>query len=87
MATIPLSIPKPKLWMPRQVLVTPDSLKHAHGLAMAERAGQLGVRVIELKNNRLGIRSDDYVGAKTTLAIVTASQSARKLQPIPPSAD
>lgn len=54
---------------------------------MAERAARSGVRVVELKNNRLGIRADDYVGAKTTLAIVTATESARKLQPIPPSAD
>jgi spore photoproduct lyase len=54
---------------------------------MVERAAKLGARIIELKSKRLGIRSDDYVQAKTTLAIVTATESARKLQPIPPSAD
>ncbi|HEX4773502.1 MAG TPA: hypothetical protein VH351_21910 [Bryobacteraceae bacterium] len=87
MAATALSPLRPKLWTPRQVLVTPEALNYAHGRAMVERAAQLGARVVQLKNNRLGIRSDDYVQAKTTLAIVTASESARKLQPIPPSAD
>jgi spore photoproduct lyase len=54
---------------------------------MVERAARLGARVVELKSNRLGIQAADYVQAKTTLAVVTASESARKLQPIPPSAD
>ncbi len=54
---------------------------------MAQRAARFGARVVELKNNRLGIRSDEYVQAKTTLVIITASESVRKLQPIPPSAD
>ncbi|MCU1329811.1 MAG: Radical domain protein [Bryobacterales bacterium] len=54
---------------------------------MAERAAQLGANVVELKNNRLGIRAADYVQAKTALAITTSTEIARKLQPIPPSAD
>lgn len=87
MAAPALPVLKPRLWTPRQVLITPEALKYAHGRAMAERAAQLGAGVIELKNNRLGIASDDYVQAKTTLAIVTSSKSLRKLQPIPPSAD
>lgn len=82
----PPSLPKPKRWTPRQVLITPDALKYSHCRAMAERAARLGANVVELTNNRLGLRAADYVQAKTTLAITTSTESARKLQPIPPSA-
>ena len=87
MAATTSSVLKPTLWTPRRVLVTPDALQYAHGTAMVERAARLGAHIVELKNNRLGIPADDYVQAKTTLAIVTSTESARKLQPIPPSAD
>jgi spore photoproduct lyase len=86
-SALPIVVPKPKLWVPRQVLVTPEALAHAHGRAILERAAAFGAKIVELKSSRLGIRSGDYVQAKTTLAIVTASESARRLQPIPPSAD
>jgi spore photoproduct lyase len=59
MAACAITPSKPKLWMPRQVLVTPDAFKHRHGIEMAERVAQLGARVVELKNNRLGIPADD----------------------------
>ncbi len=57
-----------------------------------ERAAGFGSDIIELKSNRLtglrgGTEREEYVRAKTTLAVVVASESARKLQPIPPSAD
>jgi len=54
---------------------------------MAERAAALGAEVVQLKSDRLAGLPDAYRDAKTTLAIVTASPSRRRLQPIPPSAD
>ena len=54
---------------------------------MAERAAALGAEVVQLKSDRLTGLPDGYRDAKTTLAIVTASPSRRRLQPIPPSAD
>lgn len=59
---------------------------------MAERAAATGAEIVELKTNRVtGLRGEtpqaEYAGAKTTLAITVSAPSARKLQPIPPSAD
>ena len=60
---------------------------------MAERAAALGATVVELPTDRLGDLVSgqdpraDYRDAKTTLAIVVASEAKRRLQPIPPSAD
>jgi spore photoproduct lyase len=83
--------PKPKLWVPRRVLVTPSALRWEHGRGIAERAAALGAEVVELKADRLPAPGGDerqaYREAKTTLAVVTASPSKRRLQPIPPSAD
>src|SRR4051812_50216455 len=81
-----------KLWVPRQVLVTPDALRWEHGRAMVDRAVRLGSEIVELKTNRLtglrgGTQREEYARAKTTLAVTVASESARNLQPIPPSAD
>jgi spore photoproduct lyase len=74
------------------VLVTPAALEHPHGRRMAERCEALGVPVERLPANRLtGLRGEDerdtYRRAKSTLAVVVSPPSARKLQPIPPSAD
>jgi len=74
------------------VLVTPAALEHEHGHAIVARAAALGADVHRLPANRLtGLRGADeretYRLAKTTLAVVTAPPSARRLQPIPPSAD
>lgn len=82
----------PKLWIPRRVLITPDALTWAEGRRIAERAAGLGAEITELKSNRLtGLRGEtprgEYVQAKTTLAVTVAGAGARKLQPIPPSAD
>jgi spore photoproduct lyase len=82
----------PRLWRPKRVLVTPAALEWEHGRAILERAAALGSEIIELKSNRLtGIVGENnrqaYVNAKTTLAVVVASPSKRRLQPIPPSAD
>src|SRR5687768_9431658 len=81
-----------KLWMPKQVLITPAALEEPWGQQIYERVKALGLPVLELKQNRLvNLRGADeretYRKAKNTLAIVTAPASALKLQPIPPSAD
>ncbi|WP_407523186.1 SPL family radical SAM protein [Methylobacterium oryzisoli] len=92
-APVPLAAPRPaRLWRPRQVLVTPASLDHAHGRAMVARVEALGLPVERLAGNRLtGLRHADprraYAEAKNTLAIVVAPPTKLKLQPIPPSAD
>lgn len=83
---------KAKLWLPKQVLITPAALQEPWGQQMYERVKALGLPIQELKHNRLvGLRGEDeretYRKAKSTLAIVTAPPSALKLQPIPPSAD
>ena len=54
---------------------------------MVDRAAALGSEVVRLRADRLAGLPDAYRDAKTTLAIVTASPSRRRLQPIPPSAD
>jgi spore photoproduct lyase len=84
--------PSAKLWMPKQVLITPAAMKEPWGQQIYERVKSLGLPVQELKQNRItGLRGEDaretYRKAKSTLAIVTAPAGALKLQPIPPSAD
>lgn len=86
-----------RLWRPRRVYITPDAYALPHGRTMLERAESFGAEVIRLKQNRLtglsGTPGDPkseqktYALAKTSFAIVVAPPSARKLQPIPPSAD
>ncbi|WP_419804514.1 spore photoproduct lyase family protein [Terriglobus sp.] len=85
-----------RLWRPRRVYITPDAYALPHGRAMLERAEGFGAEVIRLKQNRLtGLSGQPgekderkaYALAKTSLAIVVSPPSARRLQPIPPSAD
>ncbi len=81
-----------RLWRPRQVMITPDAHALPFGRAMLDRAEALGAKVIRLKANRLsGFAAEtpgkSYALAKSTLAIVVSPPGARKLQPIPPSAD
>ena len=54
---------------------------------MAERAAALGSEIVRLNADRLTGLPDTYRDAKSTMAVVTASPSRRRLQPIPPSAD
>ena len=59
---------------------------------IATRAAEFGAEIVELKANRLtglneGSLQEMYVRAKSTLAVLVSPPSARKLQPIPPSAD
>ncbi len=87
-----LPLARPRLWQPRRVLVTASALGWEHGRAMVERLRALGVPVEELPTDRVKLDMPDdprraYAEAKSTLAIVVASPSKRKLQPIAPSAD
>jgi spore photoproduct lyase len=87
-----VNLPRPKLWQPKRVLVTPAALDWEHGHAILARAEALDCEVVRLKANRLvGLAGEDsrraYVDAKNTLAIVVAPPAKLRLQPIPPSAD
>jgi spore photoproduct lyase len=82
----------PKRWRPKRVLITPAALRWPLAARVAERAAALGAEVTELPANRLtGLRGatdrETYALAKSTLAVVEAPPSKRRLQPIPPSAD
>ena len=74
-------------WIPKRLLATPSALDWPYGAAVAERAAALGAEVVRLRADRLSGLPDSYRDAKTTMALVTASPSRRRLQPIPPSAD
>ncbi len=76
-----------KPWAPKRVLATPSALQWPHGAAIVERAATLGAEVVRLRSDRLAGLPDTYRDAKTTLAVVVASPSRRRLEPIPPSAD
>ena len=81
-----------RLWMPRQVLFTPDALEEPFGQQIYTRVTDLNLPVTILKTNRLtGLRGEDdrqtYRNAKQTLAVVKAPPGTFRLQPIPPSAD
>ena len=74
-------------WIPKRVLVTPAALGFAHGAAMVDRAAAAGSEIVRLPADRLSGLPDSYRDAKTTLAVVVASPSRRRPDPIPPSAD
>ncbi len=83
---------RPRQWRPKRVIITRSAREHAHGRAIADRVAALGIAVTQLPNDRLqlGLPDDErraYAEAKSTLAIVVAPPSKRKLQPIAPSAD
>ena len=85
-------LPSSRLWLPKRLLVTRSALAWDHGRAVATRAGDLGVEVVELPSDRLQLDMPDdprraYAQAKQTMALTVASPSKRKLQPIAPSAD
>ena len=69
------------------MLVTPSALSFAHGAAMVERAAAAGAEIVRLPADRLSGLPDSYQDAKSTMAVVVASPSRRRPQPIPPSAD
>ena len=81
-----------RLWRPKRILVTRAARDWEHGRAIMERAARLGLTVVELPSDRLtlDLPSDPrraYSEAKSTLAVVVAPPSKRRLQPISPSAD
>jgi spore photoproduct lyase len=82
----------PRLWTPKRILLTRSARDLPAGREIARRAAERGGEVIALGSDRLAIASSsdpraDYVLAKSTLAVVVASEAKRRLQPIPPSAD
>jgi spore photoproduct lyase len=82
----------PRLWRPKRVLVTRSARDWAHGRGIMEKAEGAGIPVVELPTDRLSLDmpSDPrraYAEAKSTLAVVVAPPSKRRLQPISPSAD
>ena len=83
----------PKLWVPKRVLITKAAAAQPHTAEIISRCMAAGVTAIEfLPSDRLtGLRGETeretYALAKSTLAVVVAPPSARKPQPIPPSAD
>ncbi|HEV7253646.1 MAG TPA: radical SAM protein [Mesorhizobium sp.] len=84
--------PRPKLWRPKRIVVTPSALTFEHGRAMIERLEARGMPVERSPRDRLqlGFPADPrraYAEAKNTLAVVAAPPSKLKLQPIAPSAD
>lgn len=81
-----------KIWLPKQVLVTPDAQEQEWGQQIIERVKSLNIPVKKLSQNRIiGLRGKNeqatYAIAKNTLALVNAPPSQLKLTPIPPSAD
>ena len=101
-ASVTGGTPESRLWRPRRVFITPDAYATPHGRNILELTDSFGAQVIRLKSNQLrgltdpvpkNAPADDkaaqraYAQAKTSLAIVVSPPSARKLQPIPPSAD
>lgn len=79
-------------WQPRRVLVTRAARGFPHGRAIMERAAALGIETVALPSDRLSLDIPDdprraYAAAKSTLAVVVAPPSKRRLQPIAPSAD
>ena len=88
----PVIIAPPKLWAPKRVYITKAAANWPLADRVAENAAKLGSEIVRLSNDRLPpILAENerrsYAEAKSTLAIVVASPSRMKLQPIPPSAD
>ena len=84
---------EPRIWRPKRVLLTRSAQEVPFGREIARRAAAGGAELVELKSDRLAVAlggdSDRaaYMQAKSTLAVVIASEAKRRLQPIPPSAD
>ena len=82
-----------RLWVPKHVLVTRSAAEQPFAAEIIRRCEAAGAADIELlPGDRLtglgvGTEREVYARAKSTLAVVVAPPSARKPQPIPPSAD
>ncbi|WP_369135827.1 radical SAM protein [Modestobacter sp. I12A-02662] len=89
-----LELPSPtRLWTPSRVLVTRSAAERPYGQRVLARLEAAGVDAIDLlPGDRLpGLRGNGdraaFMAAKQTLALVVPPPSARRLQPIAPSAD
>ena len=80
-------MPEFRPWIPKRVLVTPAALRFEHGALTVERAARAGSEIVRLASDRLTGLPDSYRDAKSTMAVIVASPSRRRPQPIPPSAD
>ncbi|MFK3891332.1 SPL family radical SAM protein [Sphingomonas sp. NPDC079357] len=74
------------------MLVTRSALTFDHGRAIIARAEAQAVEIVLLNGDRLALDLPDdprraYAAAKSTVALVVAPPSKRRLQPIAPSAD
>ena len=81
-----------RAWRPRRVLVTRAARDWPMTEEVCRRAGAMGAQIVELSHDRVtGLKgataAESYRLAKSTLALVVASPSKRRPQPIPPSAD
>ncbi len=90
--TRPSNQAQTRLWKPEQVLFTPAALELDWGQRILERAQQLDLPVVKLRQNRItGIKGETkretYSRAKRTMAVVVAPQGQLRLSSIPPSAD
>ncbi len=88
----PVITAAPKLWAPKRVYITKAAANWPLADRVAENAARLGSEIVRLSNDRIPrIDAENerraYAEAKSTLAVVVASPSRMKLQPIPPSAD
>jgi spore photoproduct lyase len=85
--------PRTRLWTPKHVLVTRSAAERPHTAQVLARCAAAGVEDVRfLPSDRVtGVTGADdretYARAKATLAVVVSPPSARRLQPIPPSAD
>ncbi len=91
-STVPATARPKVAWRPRRLLVTRSAFDFAHGRGIVARAEARGVEVVALAGDRLALGLPDdprsaYAAAKSTLAVVVAPPSKRRLQPIAPSAD
>ncbi|WP_294326321.1 spore photoproduct lyase family protein [uncultured Sphingomonas sp.] len=91
-STAPATTRSQAAWRPRRLLVTRSGFDFAHGRGIVARAEAQGVEVVALAGDRLALGLPDdprraYAEAKSTLAVVVAPPSKRRLQPIAPSAD
>ena len=81
-----------RTWRPKRVLITRSAREWPLAKQIAERASAMGADIVELAGDQVrGLTgktpAETYRLAKSTLAVVAASPSKMKPQPIPPSAD
>ncbi len=81
-----------RLWKPKRVLVTKSAREWPLTERIIERSTAAGAEIVNLSHDRIsGLKGETaaatYRNAKSTLAVIVASPSKRRPQPIPPSAD